>query len=89
MAFKDKLIWMRKTSNKTQAQMAKASGVSLRTWKNYEQGKYDIPVYRLIRVAIYCCISLKAIFNDYMPQNEELKKIDSGKDNVNLKDNEN
>lgn len=74
MLLKDKLIWMRKTSGKTQAQMAKACCASLRTWKNYEQGKYDIPTMRLVAVSIYCCIDLRCILGDFMPKTEELKE---------------
>jgi DNA-binding XRE family transcriptional regulator len=74
MLLKDKLIWMRKTSGKTQAQMAKACCASLRTWKNYEQGKYDIPTMRLVAVSIYCCIDLRCILGDFMPKNEVLKE---------------
>ena len=73
MLLKDKLIWIRKTTGKTQAKMAKAAGVSLRTWKNYEQGKYDIPIFRLTCVAIYCYIDVASILADYMPKPKEIE----------------
>lgn len=70
----EKLIWMRKTSGKTQAQMAQACGVSKRTWISYEQDASDIKTMRLVAVSIYCCIDVVSILADFVPKNKILKQ---------------
>lgn len=45
---------MRKSSGKTQAQMAQRLGVSLRTWQNYEHGVSDISAKHLALASLYC-----------------------------------
>ena len=62
------LVRMRQHSGKTQAQIAKATGVSLRTWQNYEQGLGNISAMGLFKASVYCRYDISDILNHFMPK---------------------
>ena len=53
----------------TQKAVAEAVGISLRGYQQYEQGKFEPNIEKLIKLADFFCISIDELVGHELPQN--------------------
>jgi transcriptional regulator with XRE-family HTH domain len=80
----DFLIDMRKSSGKTQAEIALKLGISLRTWQNYEHDVSDISAKHLAIASLYCRydINIMEIFGSFMTKAKKSSLSDNEETNT-------
>lgn len=71
---KNNLKQIRKAANKKQAEVAKDLGISLSTYRSWEQGKRDLNAKKISLLADYFCVSTDTIIGTEFAQPIETKQ---------------
>ncbi len=69
MNFNERLKMYRNQQKKTQKEVAEAVGVSLRGYQQYEQGKFEPNIEKLVKLADTFGISVDELIGHEFPQN--------------------